>query len=239
MTQDDTGQDGLDDLRGDFARMILDEAGKALARDPSLPLSAALVAAVDRQAAEAARISQERIPTADVLAASVLETLRPELIRIARAAASGDTVRLDRPSGGLDMKLVIGIGVAMIAAILLFGAGFMTSRMLPAKAPAEDAAAATLPPDAGTDADGAAVGQEEAESQASPVQAAQPEKKAEAAPAGTRAAQAQAATRPVVRQPAPTSTPRQTLPNPAAANSTSAGTTSAAPPVAPPAPAGR
>lgn len=137
-----TDSDGLDDLRADLARLILTEAGQALGRNPDLPLSAALVHAVERQAAQAARNSYDRIPSAEALADAVLDSVGPELIRIARAAGSGDVEGLDRRAGGLPMQTLIGVAVAVIAGVLLFIGGFVTAKMLPDK---PVAAVATTP----------------------------------------------------------------------------------------------
>lgn len=128
-----TDGDGLDDLRADLARLILNEAGQALGRNPDLPLSAALVHAVERQAAQAARNTYDRIPSAEALADAVLDSVGPELIRIARAAGSGDVTGLDRRPGGPSMQTLIGVAVAVIAGVLLFVGGFVTAKMLPEK----------------------------------------------------------------------------------------------------------
>ncbi|CAN5331261.1 hypothetical protein BH10PSE1_BH10PSE1_19120 [soil metagenome] len=128
-----TGDDGLDDLRADLARLILNEAGQALGRNPDLPLSAALVQAVERQTAQAARNSYDRIPSAEALADAVLDSVGPELIRIARAAGSGDVEGLDRRPSGLSMQTMIGVAVAVVAGVLLFVGGFVTAKMLPDK----------------------------------------------------------------------------------------------------------
>ena len=137
MSQVETGHavsdaDGLDGLRADLARLILNEAGQAVARDPGLPLSAALVQAVDRRTAQAAREIESRTPSAEALADAVLDAVGPELIRIARAAGAGQTAGLGGRSS--QMTLLIGAGVAVLAAVLLFVGGFVTARMLPDKA---------------------------------------------------------------------------------------------------------
>ena len=137
MSQVETGNavsdaDGLDGLRADLARLILNEAGQAVARDPGLPLSAALVQAVDRRTAQAAREIESRTPSAEALADAVLDAVGPELIRIARAAGAGQTAGLGGRSS--QMTLMIGAGVAVLAAILLFVGGFVTARLLPDKA---------------------------------------------------------------------------------------------------------
>ena len=127
MTSPETETDGLDGLRRDLARLVLDEAGRAVAREPGLPLSTAMVEAVGRQASEAAERERQRTPDAEALAASVLATLRPDLIRIVQAASSGDTRGLG--TGATPIPGALGIGLAVAAAILLFAAGFVTARL--------------------------------------------------------------------------------------------------------------
>lgn len=130
-----SGADGLDDLRADLARMILSEAGQAVSRNPDLPLSLTLVRAIERQAAQSAQNAAERIPTAEALSDAVLDAVGPELIRIARAAGTGEAVATARrrSQDGLQSRALIGVGVAALAGILLFVAGFVTARMLPDK----------------------------------------------------------------------------------------------------------
>lgn len=130
-----SGDDGLDDLRADLVRMILNEAGQAVNRSPDLPLSMTLVRAIERQAAQSAQNAAERIPTAEALSDAVLDVVGPELIRIARAAGTGDTVAMARrrSQDGLQSRTLIGGGVAVLAGILLFVAGFVTARLLPDK----------------------------------------------------------------------------------------------------------
>lgn len=145
MTQTDTGhtaeagagsgRDGLDDLRADLARMILNEAGQAVSRNPDLPLSLTLVRAIERQSAQSAQSAAERIPTAEALSDAVLDVVGPELIRIARAAGTGDAVAMARRKSqdGLQSRTLIGVGGAILAGVLLFVAGFVTARVLPDK----------------------------------------------------------------------------------------------------------
>lgn len=130
-----SGDDGLDDLRADLARMILSEAGQAVSRNPDLPLSLTLVRAIERQAVQSAQNAAERIPTAEALSDAVLDAVGPELIRIARAAGTGDAVATARrrSQDGLQSRTLIGLGVAALAGILLFVAGFVTAQMLPDK----------------------------------------------------------------------------------------------------------
>lgn len=130
-----SGDDGLDDLRADLARLILSEAGQAVSRNPDLPLSLNLVRAIERQAAQSAQNAAERIPTAEALSDAVLDVVGPELIRIARAAGTGDTLAMARRKSqdGLQSRTLIVVGVAALAGILLFVAGFVTARMLPDK----------------------------------------------------------------------------------------------------------
>jgi len=146
MAQADTGQDGLDDLRADLARLVLNEAGQALVRNPDLALSAALVRAIERQSAMAARHSLDRIPSAEAMADAVLDAVGPELIRIARAAGAVDARRLDQGSDGLSVSYMVGLGVAIAAAILLFIAGFVTARLLPDRSAVLPATAASAAP---------------------------------------------------------------------------------------------
>ena len=147
MTQTDTGraetgrdpesaQDGLDDLRADLARMILQEAGQAVSRNPDLPLSMTLVRAIERQAAQSAQSAADRLPTAQDLSDAVLDAVGPELIRIARAAGTGDAVAMARQRSreGVSSRLLMLAAGAVVAGVLLFIAGFVTARMLPDKA---------------------------------------------------------------------------------------------------------
>ena len=148
MSQVETGNaasdaDGLDGLRADLARLILNEAGQAVARDPGLPLSAALVQAVDRRTAQAARDIESRTPSVEALADAVLDAVGPELIRIARAAGAGETASLGGRSS--RMTVLIGAGIAVLAAILLFVGGFVTARLLPDRATTAPTATAPSP----------------------------------------------------------------------------------------------
>lgn len=148
MTQTDTdsaqtpgeGQksyrENLDSLRADLARLILNEAGQALGRNPDLPLSAALVQAVERQTAQTAEAAQNQIPTAQTLADAVVDAVSPELIRIAQAAGAGETARLTRrPANSSSGNLPLALAAAVAGAVL-FVAGFLTARFLPDPAPA-------------------------------------------------------------------------------------------------------
>lgn len=146
-----TGGDGLDDLRADLARMILNEAGQAVSRNPDLPLSLTLVRAIERQADQSAERAGARTPTAEALADAVLDAVGPELIRIARAAGTGDAVALARrrSQDGFQGRTLIGVAVAVVAGILLFVAGFVTAKLLPdAPAPSPVVAAAPFDPGA-------------------------------------------------------------------------------------------
>jgi hypothetical protein len=147
MTQTDTGpahksgdgasgpSDSLDSLRADLARLILNEAGQALGRNPDLPLSAALVQAVERQAAQTAQETRNQIPSAQALADAVVEAVSPELVRIAQAAGAGDTARLTRrPAKAATGTLPLALAGAGLGA-LLFVAGFLTARFLPQPQP--------------------------------------------------------------------------------------------------------
>lgn len=139
--------DGLDDLRADLARMILSEAGQAVSRNPELPLSLTLVRAIERQAAQSAQNAAERIPSAEALSDAVLDVVGPELIRIARAAGTGDAVALARQKskdGGRSRILLAAAG-AVAAGILLFVAGFVTAKLLPGD-PAPAPAVVSTPP---------------------------------------------------------------------------------------------
>ena len=140
-----TGGDGLDDLRADLARMILNEAGQAVSRNPDLPLSLTLVRAIERQADQSAERAGARVPTAEALADAVLDAVGPELIRIARAAGTGDAVAMARrrSQDGWSGRTLIGVAAAVAAGVLLFVAGFVTAKLLPDKAaplPVETAA---------------------------------------------------------------------------------------------------
>jgi hypothetical protein len=139
------GADDLDGLRADLARMILNEAGRAVSQNPELPLSLTLVKAIERQAAQSAQTAAERLPTAQALSDAVLDAVGPELIRIARAAGTGDAVALARrksQDGWQSRGLMLG-AAAVLAGVLLFVAGFVTARLLPDKAaPVPPAAAA-------------------------------------------------------------------------------------------------
>lgn len=126
-----SGDDGLDDLRADLARVILNEAGQALVKNPDLALSSALVRAVERQAVIAARNNAERMPSAETLAEAVVNAVGPELTRIARAAGTGQIRQQMAGAGALQSRTLIGVGVAVLAGILLFIAGFVTARLLP------------------------------------------------------------------------------------------------------------
>lgn len=147
MTQTDTGpahtpgegasgaSDSLDSLRADLARLILNEAGQALGRNPDLPLSAALVQAVERQTAQTAQETQNQIPSAQALADAVVDAVSPELIRIAQAAGAGDAARLTRrPAKASPGNLPLALAGAAAGA-LLFVAGFLTARFLPQPQP--------------------------------------------------------------------------------------------------------
>lgn len=132
MKLGETEDDGLDDLRRDMARLVLDEAGRALVLDPTLALSSALVRAVEQKAGEAAERHRQSIPDASRLSEQVLSTLQPELIRIVKAAASGDAEQLATPAER-RRKVMVMIGAGVLIAIMMFAAGFLTAKALTPK----------------------------------------------------------------------------------------------------------
>ncbi len=154
-----TGGDGLDDLRADLARMILSEAGQAVSRNPDLPLSMTLVRAIERQADQSADRAGARVPTAEALADAVLDAVGPELIRIARAAGTGDAVAMarQRSQNGVPSRTLIGGAAAVLAGVLLFVAGFVTAGLLPARTEPSPVVAATPLTDPAPTVDPAAV----------------------------------------------------------------------------------
>lgn len=141
-----SGDNGLDALRADLARMILKEAGQAVSQNPDLPLSLTMVRAIERQAAQSAQTAAERLPTAQALSDAVLDAVGPELIRIARAAGTGDAVAIARRTSRAEgsNRMLLGAAGAAAAGVLLFIAGFVTARVLPDK-PAQTPPTAAAP----------------------------------------------------------------------------------------------
>lgn len=108
----------LDDLRAELARFVLREAGRAVATDPSLPLSVALTQAIREEAGRAVQQARSGQPTPEDIAASVVRAVRPELVQIVRAAARGDASRLE-PDG--LRRVIASMPGPLLAAMMVFG----------------------------------------------------------------------------------------------------------------------
>lgn len=142
--------DDLDELRADLAQFVLREAGQAVARDPALPLSAALTQAIHQEAEKAAQRHQDMLPRPEALSASVMDVLRPQLIEVVQAAAQQDAGALSRRGGrGASLSLPVVGAIAIAVALLAFAGGFGVARFLtPAPAPQPAVVEPALPPTA-------------------------------------------------------------------------------------------
>ena len=137
--------DDLDDLRAELVRFVLREAGQAIARDPDLPLSAALTRAIESEARRGAERNKALQPTPEALADGVMAALRPQLAEVVRSTAGREADNPYRGArmGALSLPIVTAIAVAL--AVLGFACGFVTHRLL-TPAPAATAVQPDPPP---------------------------------------------------------------------------------------------
>jgi hypothetical protein len=129
MMQLKNENDGLDELRRSLAQFVLREAGQAVAADPSLPLSSALVEAVREEARRAVEHYHQSMPTSEELADRIQDAVAPRLVQIAQAAAEGKIQSLDRNgqrSGLMTSKLFM-IAIGLAVALALFAAGYASA----------------------------------------------------------------------------------------------------------------
>jgi hypothetical protein len=127
-TADDAAA-SLEELQRELSELVLRQTAAALASDPTLPLSAALLRAVEARVAVALADAPARVDEGEI-AERVLQSLRPELAALSQGQAerTAEWSPSSRPSGLMDAwsaasAAVKSVTIAVLVLLFIAGVG--------------------------------------------------------------------------------------------------------------------